>query len=311
MKETEFFREFNRNERRTILDSILINNVTEDNIIESINNRYVKIFKFIDINFCMQEMNRKREFLDQYKRILNVVDTNVGLSIIIRNRRCDLSNNVLFDVDDNIYVELKEAANITIKNNVDKNDNTYVVDKYFVFEIEAQSIDEARSTFSMLENVFNDEIEVLEGAKLYEIKRDNIYKFLSIFYNKNLRENNPNYKKNISEEMRENLGISFKELIAPTNFIINDNEMMVSDKIYRNFYFKSNYRVLDVSALNNVVHNEFELITCIKIKKLNLDVAIREAELELAHADGDIYGLEVELSRQGLSKELLPRNLHK
>lgn len=308
MKETEFFREFNRNERRTILDSILINNVTEDNIIESINNRYVKIFKFIDINFCMQEMNRKREFLDQYKRILNVVDTNVGLSIIIRNRRCDLSNNVLFDVADNKYVELKEAANSTIKNNVDKNDNTYVVDKYFVFEIEAQSIDEARSTFSMLENVFNDEIEVLEGAKLYEIKRDNIYKFLSIFYNKNLRENNPNYKKNISEEMRENLGISFKELIAPTNFIINDNEMMVSDKIYRSFYFKSNYRVLDVSALNNVVHNEFELITCIKIKKLNLDVAIREAELELAHADGDIYGLEVELSRQGLSKELLPRN---
>ena len=265
MKETEFFREFNRNERRTILDSILINNVTEDNIIESINNRYVKIFKFIDINFCMQEMNRKREFLDQYKRILNVVDTNVGLSIIIRNRRCDLSNNVLFNVDDNIYVELKEAANSTIKNNVDKNDNTYVVDKYFVFEIESQSIDEARSTFSMLENVFNDEIEVLEGAKLYEIKRDNIYKFLSIFYNKNLRENNPNYKKNISEEMRKNLGISFKELIAPTNFIINDNEMMVSDKIYRNFYFKSNYRVLDVSALNNVVHNEFELITCIKI----------------------------------------------
>ena len=99
MKETEFFRELNRKNKFTILDSILISDVTEDNIIVSINNRYVKIFKFIDINFCLQEMNRKREILDQYKRILNVIDANVGLSIILRNRRIDLSKNILFDVD--------------------------------------------------------------------------------------------------------------------------------------------------------------------------------------------------------------------
>ena len=313
MRETEFFRELNRKPKYTILDSILINDVTEDNIIESINNRYVKIFKFIDINFCLQEMSKKREILDQYKRILNVLDTNVGLSIILRNRRIDLSNKVLFDVasyasPSDSYIELKKAANDTIKKNVDKDGNTYVVDKYFVFEIESPNINAARTSFEMIEHMFNAEIESLEGAKLYEIKRDNIYKFLSIFYNKNERENNSHYKKMLCEETRKNLRITFKELVAPTNFVVNDKEMMVSDKFYRSFYFYNNYRIIDVNALNNIVHNNFEVITCLKIRKLQLQDAIREAELELGNADGEIYRIETELAKQGLSKELLPRN---
>ena len=307
-RETEFFRELNRKPRYTILDSVLINGVTEDNIIESINNRYVKIFKFIDINFCLQEMNRKREILDQYKRILNVLDSNVGLSIILRNRRIDLSNKILFDTSDETYKELKLAANDTIKKNVDKDDNTYVVDKYFIFEIESLNIEVARTSFEMIEHMFNAEIESLEGAKLYEIKRDNIYKFLSIFYNKNEREKSPNFKKLMNEDMRKSSGISFKELVAPTNFVVNDKEMMVSDKLYRSFYFYNNYKIIDTQALNNIVHNDFEVITCLKIRKLQLQDAIREAELELGNADGEIYRIETELAKQGLSKELLPRN---
>ena len=237
MKETEFFRELNRKLKYTILDSILINDVTDDNIIVSINNRYVKIFKFIDINFCLQEMNRKREILDQYKRILNVIDINVGLAIILRNRRIDLSNKVLFELNDDRFIELKKAANETIKRNVDRDDKTYVVDKYFVFEIESKNIETARQSFEMIEHMFNAEIEHLEGAKLYEIQRDNIYRFLSIFYNKNEREKSPNFKKLMNEDVRKKLGVSVKEFIRPTNFIVNDKEMIVSDKFYRNFCF--------------------------------------------------------------------------
>ena len=340
MKETEFFRELNKKPKYTILDSILINDVTEDNIIVSINNRYVKIFKFIDINFCLQEMNRKREILDQYKRILNVLDTNVGLSIILRNRRIELNNGVLFNVVANTcedrdvranpaespagakftshqsvgavierpYDKLKQAANDTIKNNLDKDNNTFVVDKYFVFEIESKDLNTARTTFEMIEHMFNAEIEHLEGAKLYEIQRDNIYKFLSIFYNKNERENNKNFKKLMNETSRKRLGITVKELIRPTNLIVQDREMMISDKFYRSYYFYNNYKIVDVGALNNIIHNDFEVICCIKIKKLQLQDAIREAELELGNADGEIYRIETELSKQGLSKDLLPRN---
>ena len=308
MKETTFFRELNRKPTYTILDSILISDVTEDNIIVSINNKFVKIFKFIDINFCLQEMNKKREILDQYKRILDILDTNVGLSIILRNRRIDLKNKVLFDINDDKYIDLKIAANETIKSNLDKDNNTYVVDKYFVFEIEDKDIEKAKSHFEMIEHIFNAEIEHLEGAKLYEIKRDNIYKFLSIFYNKNERENNPNFKKLMNEEIKKSLNISFKELIRPTNFIVHDNEMMISDKLYRCFYFYNNYKIVDVAALNNIIHNDFEVIACIKLRKLQIQDAIREAELELGNADGEIYRIETELAKQGLSKDLLPRN---
>ena len=260
MKETEFFRELNRKPKYTILDSILISDVTDDNIIVSINNRFVKFFKFIDINFVLQEMNRIRETLDQYKRILNVIDNNVGLSIILRNRRIDLSNKVLFDLNDEKYTELKKAANETIKSNLDKDNNTYVVDKYFVFEIEVKDLDTARHSFEMIEHMFNAEIEHLEGAKLYEIQRDNIYKFLSIFYNKKERENNTNFKKLMNEDTRKKLGITVKELIRPTNFIVNDKEMLVSDTLYRNFYFYNNYKIIDVAALNNIIHNDFEVV---------------------------------------------------
>ena len=79
MKETEFFRELNRKPKYTILDSILISDVTYDNIIVSINNRFVKIFKFIDINFVLQEMNRKRENPGHELMIIRIQDPFLNL----------------------------------------------------------------------------------------------------------------------------------------------------------------------------------------------------------------------------------------
>lgn len=308
MRETEFFRDLNRSATMTLTDSVLISEVTEDNIIKSINNRFVKIFKFIDINFYLQEMNKKREILDEYKKILNVLDTNVGLSIIIRNKRIDLSKKVLFDLSDNKWTDLKDAANETIRENVDKDGNTYVLDKYFVFEIEAKGINEARTSFEMVEHMFNAELERLEGAKLYEIKRDNIYKFFAKYYNKNDYENIKYYKDLLNEEMRISLNMPLKEFLRPKNLIVNEREMLVSDRIYRGFYFYSNYKIIDVMSLNEIMQNDFEVTTCIKLRKLQLQDAIREAELELGNADGEIYRIESELAKSGLSKDLLPRN---
>lgn len=308
MREIEFFRDLNRSSVMTLFDSVLISEVTEDNIIESINNRFVKIFKFIDINFYLQEMNKKREILDEYKKILNVLDANVGLSIIIRNKRIDLSKKVLFDTSDEKWVDLKEAANETIRENIDKDGNTYVLDKYFAFEIEARGIDEARAGFELVEHIFNAELERLEGAKLYEIKRDNIYKFFAKYYNKNDYENIKYYKDLLNEEMRMSLNMPLKEFIRPKNLVVNEREMLVSDRIYRGFYFYSNYKLIDVMSLNEIMKNDFEVTTCIKLRKLQLQDAIREAELELGNADGEIYRIESELAKSGLSKDLLPRN---
>ena len=308
MREIDFFRELNKSAIMTLENSVLIDEVTEDNIIKSINNKFVKIFKFIDINFYLQEMNKKREILNEYKKILNVLDTNVGLSIIIRNKRIDLSKKVLFDLNDNKWGDLKRAVNKTIRDNIDKDGNTYVLDKYFVFEIETRGINEARTSFEMVEHIFNAELERLEGAKLYELKRDNIYKFLAMYYNKNDYENKMFYKDLLKEEMRASLNISLKEFLRPKNMIINECEMLMSDRIYRGFYFYSNYKIIDVMALNEIMKNDFEVTTCIKLRKLQMQDAIREAELELGNADGEIYRIESELAKSGLSKDLLPRN---
>lgn len=309
MNYSKFFEEFKRGKRKeNILDSILISDVTDDSIIVSINKKFIKIFKFYDMNFELQDMHKKREILNQYKRILNVLSVNVGLSIIIRNKRVELAERVLFDTSDGRFVDLKNAANETIIKNVDKDNRTYVLEKYFIFEINAINIEKARKDFEMIEHVFNAEIETLEGAKLRELDRDEIYKFIALFYNRNEIENIKNYHKNMSEDLREKLGISVPEFIKPTNIIERDNEIIVSDRIYRSFYFYKNYKLVDIKALDNIMNNEFEVICCIKIRKLLLQDAIRQVELELGNADGEIYRIETELTKQGLSKDLLPRN---
>ena len=49
------------------------------------------------------------------------------------------------------------------------------------------------------------------------------------------------YKDLLKEEMRASLNISLKEFLRPKNMIINECEMLMSDRIYRGFYFYSNY----------------------------------------------------------------------
>lgn len=307
MRETEFFRQLNKKETNSILDSILINGVTDDNIITSINNHFVKLYKLIDVNFVLKDMDKKRDMLDKYKRVLNSLDNNVTLSIIIRNKRVDLSKKVMLK-EDGDFLDIKKAINETIKKNVDKDDDTFVLDKYLYFSFEARDIEVAQAQFKMIEHTFMAEIETIDGAKLYEVKRDNIYKFLSMFYNKNEFDENKVYDDLITEENRKELSISFKELIKPRNMKISDKELLVSDTYFRCFYFYNNYKIVDTLALNTILNNQFDIITCIKIQKLTLPEAIREAELELGNADGEIYRIESELAKQGLSRDLLPRN---
>lgn len=308
MIETEFLNELKRGKTKTILDSILISDVTDDSIIKSINNKYVKIFKFYDLNFVLQDGVKKREILDQYKRILNALDTNVSLSILMRNKRVDLTERVLFDETDNRFIELKKAANEAIRENVDKDNNTYVVDKYFVFDIKAPNIDVARSIFAMIDHLFNAEVENLEGAQLRELTKDEIYKLITLFYNENELEKNSNYLKYLTKNTMSDLGITFKEMIKPSNFIVHDKEIIISDKYYRGFYFYNNYKIVDTYALTKILSNDFPVWACIKIKKLPLPEAVQMAELEFGNASGEIYRIESELARQRLSKDLLPIN---
>ena len=307
-KSNNIHKELKKGNIRNINDSVLISNIYEDNIIESINHKFVKIFEFKDINFCLQDNNKKREILNQYKRILNILDNAIGLSIIIRNRRIDLTKDILVNTSDEMYLKLKDAINDTIVKNLDYDGKTFVLDKYFVFEIESIDINDARKKFEMTEHILNSEFETLEGARLIEIGRDEIYKILSIFYNKNEYENNLLFKKFMQEKYKEELEIQNKEFIKPSNMIIKDNEMVVSDRFYRGFYLYNNYKIVDVMALNSIMHCDFDVICCIKIRKLQIQDAIKEAELELGNADGEIYRIETELAKSGLSKDLLPRN---
>ena len=58
---------------------------------------------------------------------------------------------------------------------------TYYEDYKTFYYQASKDIEKAKSHFEMIEHIFNAEIEHLEGAKLYEIKRDNIY-LLHMYY---------------------------------------------------------------------------------------------------------------------------------
>ena len=72
---------------------------------------------------------------------------------------------------------------------------------------------------------------------------------------KQIYENIKYYKDLLNEEMRVNLNVPLKEFLSPKNLIVNEREMLVSDRIYRGFYFYSNYKIIDVMSLNEIIKN--------------------------------------------------------
>ncbi|MBP3200662.1 MAG: hypothetical protein J6M39_03345 [Lachnospiraceae bacterium] len=308
-----FLDEIRKESIDTIEDSIYFDKIIGKNIIKSVNNKYVKLYKIEDINYRLSDSEGKESILLNYMNLFNNLDKDIGISIIL-SKRDNIDEFYVEEKDDNLS-KLRSAINETIKENIYKNGKCNIIKKYIALDIEDKSDDSAIKRFEVIDDIIKGDFYEIGGCYLKEEKVDNLIKILYLYYNPDKREVYKRNKDLFTEDNLKSLNLSIKDVIRPSSMTIKSKHIKFNDTYERCLYLRRTNKTLQATCLNQIINDTRSLLNettdttiCIKVRQIDRDVAIKMAKRELGNVEGDIYNVQTKFSKRSISSDLVPRS---
>ena len=315
----EIIKELNMKKHFSIEDSIPIEELYEDGLLKSINNRYSKSYSLQDINYRLSDKEDQRSILDNYKEMLNSFDEKVEYQFTVFNTK--LSDTFM---EDNIYYKfagdgldnLRASMNGIIKKNIIDDNKAFSKEKVITISTEASSYDKVVKEFKVLEEVLSNGIEGIEGAKLNPLNSSKILQYLNSIYN--IKKKNNYYEKAYFLRKKIELftlqnalkqGISAKELVQPSSMEFYPEYIKFGDTYVKALYLTNTNKQIDTEVVDKICSLDFNILLTYKLRQMDMETAVRMVEDELANVEGDIYNNQRKLAEVGASTDLVPRNM--
>ena len=308
-----FLDEIRKESIDTIEDSIYFDKIIGENIIKSVNNKYVKLYKIEDINYRLSDSEGKESILLNYMNLFNNLDKDIGISIIL-SRRENIDEFYVEEKDDNLS-KLRSAINETIKENIYKNGKCNIIKKYIALDIEDKSDDSAIKRFKVINDIIKGDFYEIGGCYLKEEKVENLIKILFLYYNPDKRETYKINKDLFTIDNLNALNLSIKDVIRPSSMIVKSKHIKFNNTYERCLYLRRTNKTLQATCLNQIINDTRSLLNettdltiCIKVRQIDRDIAIKIAKRELGNVEGDIYNVQTKFSKRSISSDLVPRS---
>ena len=308
-----FLDEIRKESIDTIEDSIYFDKIIGENIIKSVNNKYVKLYKIEDINYRLSDSEGKESILLNYMNLFNNLDKDIGISIVL-SRRENIDEFYVEEKDDNLS-KLRNAINETIKENIYKNGKCNIIKKYIALDIEDKSDDSAIKRFDVIDDIIKGDFYEIGGCYLKEEKINNLIKILYLYYNPDKREVYKRNKGSFSIDNIKSLNLSIKEIIRPSSMEVKSKHIKFNETYERCLYLRRTNKTLQATCLNQIINDTRSLLNettdttiCIKVRQIDRDIAIKMAKRELGNVEGDIYNVQRKFSKRSISSDLVPRS---
>ena len=297
----------------TITDSIYFDKIVGENIIKSINNKYVKLYKIEDINYRLSDSEGKESILLNYMNLFNNLDKDIGISIIL-SRRDNIDEFYVEERQDNLS-NLRSAINETIKENIYKNGKCNIIKKYIALDIEDKKDNSAIKRFAVIDDIIKGDFYEIGGCYLREEKVENLIKIFYLYYNPDKRVTYKRNKELFTESNLKSLNLSIKDIIRPTSMTVKSKYIKFNDTYERCLYLRRTNKTLQATCLNQIVNDTKSILNemtdttiCIKVRQIDRDIAIKMAKRELGNVEGDIYNVQTKFSKRSISSDLVPRS---
>lgn len=169
-----------------ISDSIPIETISDNGIIETRPGMYSRTYKIQDINFSIARLQERGSIVAKFENILKTVDPSYDLQLTVYNHAIDidyLANEVLLREAGDDKDELRADINKIIKKNLMEGDNSIKRDIFLTLTIPAESIQIAEKNFTSAEHTILAILRSIPGCKGKEMKAMERLNLLHNMYN--------------------------------------------------------------------------------------------------------------------------------
>ena len=300
---------------KTVQDTIPYTRVYEGGIIETDPGVFTKSYLLEDINFKLLSYDEQENKFEKYSDLLNSFGHEVDVQITIFNRNIDkekFKKNVLLKIRPDAYNDYRQEYNDMLLDKIENGTNHLIHEKYLTIAMKADNIEKAIGMFNRIEPTIIENIKSInecDTEPLTTIER------LSVLYEINhIGSDTKLYEKKIIDgkevesfnlEWTKKMGITTKDLIAPSSYEFKPSYFKIDDKFARTVFLDNIPTYLTSDILSDIADAPYNMLTSVFHKSIKREEATKMVRNHLTNINSNVIDAQKKASRSGYSPELV------
>ena len=268
---------------KKVQDVIPIKRIWPDGIFQ-VGSKFVKSWKFADINYLVASREDKESMFLTYSELLNSLDSGATTKITINNHRmkkADFEESVLMPLKcDGLDDYRREYNQMLLDKAMDANGITQ--EKYITVTVAKKNIEDARAYFSRTGAELSQHLTAL-GSRCIEMTAVDRLRALHDFYRSG--EENA-FAFNLKDNMRK--GHCFRDYICPDSIEKHADFLRLGEKYARVLYLKDYASYIKDSMVAELTDMNRNMMLSIDVIPVPTDEAVREVENRLLGVETNI-----------------------
>ena len=268
---------------KKVQDVIPIRRIWPDGIFQ-VGSKFVKSWKFADINYLVASREDKESMFLTYSELLNSLDSGATTKITINNhhmKKADFEDSILMPMKaDGLDEYRREYNQMLLDKAMDA--NGIMQEKYITVTVAKKNIEEARAYFARTGAELSQHFTAL-GSKCTEMTANDRLRVLHDFYRSG-EENS------FSFDMKDNLkkGHSFRDYICPDSIEKTADYLKLGERYARVLFLKDYASYIKDSMVAELTDLNRNMMLSIDIIPIPTDEAVREVENRLLGVETNI-----------------------
>ena len=268
---------------RKVQDVIPIRRIWPDGIF-LVGNKFVKSWKFTDINYLVASREDKERMFLTYSELLNSLDCGATTKITVNNhhlKRSDFEDSILMPLKADGLDEYREEYNkMLLDKSVDA--NGILQEKYVTVTVAKKNIEEARAYFARVGADLVQHFAAL-GSRCTELTALERLRILHDFYRSG--EENA-FPFDLKDNMRK--GHCFRDYICPDSIEKHADYLKLGERYARVLYLKDYASYIKDSMVAELTDLNRNMMLSIDVIPIPTDEAVREVENRLLGVETNI-----------------------
>lgn len=306
--------------KKTIQETIPYMAAYADNgIFETIPGEYSRMYRFSDINYNTATEEDQSNFLQKYAQLLNRIDSSLRCQIVISNENVDMrefkKDNLLPMKHDDLDVFRKEY-NAIVLSKMEEGRNNLKKERYFVISTDAENVEAARHAFSRLDPEIISSFKEIGGSTAEPMTTPERLEVMYNIFNLGhegtfLAERTEGDRTIKSTDLKAlyRMGVSSKDLIAPSGLKFNNSFFRMGDKFCEALYLTELPNTLSDKFMADLTATNCNMIVSMNLETVRQDKAVKAVRHQIVNVNSGIQKAQMQASKNGYSMDLLPEDL--
>lgn len=304
--------------KSSVQDSIPYCYCYKNGVIETKPGHFSRAYELKDINFAIAPYHEQKEMYKSFERLLNIFHAGTNFQIFIQNHKADKAetmSNIHYTPQTDGLNFLRKEMNELLVDKISTGKNSIKQVKYLVVSLKDENASQAKRTLEGYDSEINNSIK--EISKDIETVPCTLEERLSSMFKVYNQQPDAVFGNNIDEngnigisyEQIVRMGISTKDLVAPSGMNFESNMFKIGNTYGRSLFLESLPTFLSTKFITDLSNLNVEMIISIHYTPIDPHKARKMVKDQLKNIKGEIGAQQKHAVQEGYSMDIIPEEL--